>query len=233
MAFGVFVAITIALTFHEFGHALAAKMNGDLTAKYAGRLTLNPLKHLDSMGTLMMLVVGFGWAKPVPVNPNNFEHQRKGIAMVSLGGVAFNLLLIILGIPLLILTVYFGIVIGTYTNTGYNTVGYVFYWMFFYVFLYQILLNAVLLVFNLLPLPPLDGSHLVEAFTRYDNRWNVFMRKYGRQIFIGLILVGVIVGWFTPLWHGFRFFDIIGNLLTGVQWLMLRMIYAIFGLVFG
>ena len=88
-------AMVIAFTMHEYAHGIVAYWNGDNTAKNMGRLTVNPLKHLDVFGTLLLLFVGFGWAKPVPINPNNFEKIRKGVFTVSIAGVTMNLLLAI------------------------------------------------------------------------------------------------------------------------------------------
>ena len=93
----VLPAVIIALTFHEFGHAYVANLNGDPTARIMGRMTLNPFKHIDPLGFLCMMLIGFGWAKPVPVNPNNYRDYKKGELTVSLAGVGMNLLLALFG----------------------------------------------------------------------------------------------------------------------------------------
>lgn len=93
----VLPAVIIALTFHEFGHAYVANLNGDPTARIMGRMTLNPIKHIDPLGFLCMMLIGFGWAKPVPVNPNNYRDYKKGELTVSLAGVGMNLLLALFG----------------------------------------------------------------------------------------------------------------------------------------
>ena len=94
------VAVCIALVLHEVAHGLVAKWNGDYTAKYSGRLSLNPLKHFDLIGFIMMMLVGFGYAKPVPVNPNNFKHYRRGLITVAIAGVIMNLILAFVSVML-------------------------------------------------------------------------------------------------------------------------------------
>ena len=150
----VVFCVLIALTVHEFSHALTADRLGDPTPRLAGRLTLNPIKHIDPFGFIMLLLVHFGWAKPVPINPYNFKDPDKGEMLVSLSGPLSNILLawvlvkciklfpeLILGVPL-----YRGIV----------------------TLLIQININ--LAVFNLLPIPPLDGSHIFARFLPYELR---------------------------------------------------------------
>ncbi len=133
----------MGFTFHEFAHAAVANIFGDPTAKDQGRLTLNPIKHLDPLGTIMIFVVHFGWGKPVPVNHANLRNQKWGPALVSLAGPATNFLIAIIAA--------FTIKSGLFRGA----IGEIFLSIFIY--------NIVLGVFNLLPIPPLDGSHLVSA----------------------------------------------------------------------
>ena len=227
------VALLFALSLHEVGHAYAAKRNGDLTAHSMGRITLNPLKHLDPVGTLMMVFVGFGWAKPVPVNPNNFEDRKKGMLQVSLGGVAVNFVLIILSLGLLLLTAQIGFSTGTLTNSP-ETFGSILTMLFFNIFLYSILLNAILMAFNLLPLYPLDGFRVVQTYARPNNRYVLFMERHGLKILFGILLTGAVARILADAaWEGFRFFDILGLYINAVATGIMRMVDAIWGAVFG
>jgi Zn-dependent protease len=132
----------ISLPVHEFSHAYAAYKLGDDTAKRMGRLTLNPIKHLDPFGAVLMIFTGFGWAKPVPINPNNFRNRKKGFALSALAGPLSNIIL-----------AYLAIVI--YRLFGLSPSGII--GLFFY---YLAILNIGLGVFNLIPVPPLDGSRI-------------------------------------------------------------------------
>ena len=166
-------ALLIALTFHEYAHARMAYAWGDQTAKQAGRLTLNPLSHLDPIGTLMLLIARFGWAKPVPINPNYFRDVNKGIFWVSLAGPGMNMILAVLAT---ILLVFF---------PNHNTY---FYWILYYLQLY----NVYLAIFNLLPLPPLDGSKILLALLPPEHRYIYYnIEPYGPFILIALVFLGV------------------------------------------
>lgn len=149
------VALVICLTIHEYAHALAAYKLGDPTAKLEGRLTLNPLAHLDPVGTIFLLLVGFGWGKPVPINPNYFK-KRSDEIIVSLAGICSNLLLaIIIVIPIKIAL---GNGVDIFSSPLYYLLSLIF------------IINIILAMFNLLPIPPLDGSHVVEYFLSDESR---------------------------------------------------------------
>ncbi len=139
--------LLISLTLHEMAHGLASYMLGDKTAKYNGRLSLNPLRHIDWFGFLMLLVAGIGWAKPVPVNAYCFKDPKKGMAITALAGPLMNILLVFISLILYAL----GIL--------YNWNEYVM--LFLYI---SAQYNAVLAMFNMLPIPPLDGSKVLLAF---------------------------------------------------------------------
>lgn len=143
-------AIIAALTVHEFCHALAGRLLGDATAEREGRLTLNPLAHIDPVGFVMMLVVGFGWAKPVPFNPHALKHPARDSVLIALAGPASNVALALVSAVLFAALVSTGIIATTSLLA-----------VFLVVFMYM---NGVLAVFNAIPLPPLDGSKLVDAF---------------------------------------------------------------------
>ncbi len=173
----IFIALVISITFHEFCHVLAARLQGDTTGERMGRLTLNPLAHLDPWGTLALVLIGFGWGKPAPFNPYNLKNQKYGPTLVALAGPASNLVLIIVfGLVLKILYPIFG-------PMNYLTI-----------FLEALVgFNGVLMVFNLLPIPPLDGSLLLHLLV--DRRWpNIsrFMDVYGPQILLVLVLISLV-----------------------------------------
>lgn len=162
------LALIIAFGMHEYAHGKVAYWNGDMTAKNLGRLTLNPLKHLDPLGAILLITTGFGWAKPVPINPNNFEKVKKGIFTVSIAGVTMNLILAIINfIFLLILNV----IIKSVGGVVIDSIGFIFFELFSYFFTFGIALNLTLMAFNIIPIYPLDGFHIVEAFTKYDNKY--------------------------------------------------------------
>lgn len=187
--------LLISLTFHEFSHGYIAYRLGDNTAKDAGRLTLNPLKHLDPIGTLMMFVARIGWAKPVPVNPSFFKDRKKGMMLTSIAGPLSNLLMaFVVAFPLQIV-----IVTGfesIYAETGAA------YWLFkFLALLFYVNIN--LAVFNLFPIPPLDGSKILSAVLPTE----VYFRFMRYEQYIGLAFLvivmffgsgfGKVIGFFT------------------------------------
>ncbi len=172
-------AIIIGLTVHEWAHAFAADKLGDPTAKNLGRMTLNPFAHIDLFGFLCLLVVGFGWAKPVPVNPRNFKNYRRDDIIVSLAGIAMNLVVAFFATILF----YFGVY---HWNLGSNEA-------FYTIFLSIVTINLSLAVFNLLPIYPLDGSHVFESlFMRYIPKFSMFLRQYGQYILIALLVSGLV-----------------------------------------
>ncbi|MBR1672496.1 MAG: site-2 protease family protein [Fretibacterium sp.] len=180
-------ALLWALSFHEFCHGLAAKWLGDPTAERSGRLSLNPLDHFDLVGTLMLLFVGFGWAKPVPINARYFRHPRRDLVIVSLAGVAGNLLTAI--VTVLFLRFFSG---GWYRLTG---------WAGITVLAQQMInINMGLAAFNLIPIPPLDGSRVLEAFLPFKYlRYYYWLEQRGTLILLFLLLTGIIDVLFNPI----------------------------------
>ena len=170
--------LIFSLCFHEFSHGYIAYKLGDHTAARNGRLTLNPLAHLDPIGSLMILFVGFGWAKPVPVNPVNFSNPRLDMMKVAFAGPASNLLLAFTGGLMMRLV---------------NIVGLLQSEMFIQTLYYFIFINISLAVFNMIPIAPLDGSQIFGNMISKNNpelAWKLQM--YGPKILMGIILIGMV-----------------------------------------
>lgn len=174
------IAIVIAFSMHEFSHAFVAYKAGDPTAKALGRVSLNPFNHIDPYGMVCFLFVGFGWAKPVQINPLRFKHYKRDMAFVSLAGVATNLLL-----AFVFSGIYFFVfpAISLSTNT----------FMVFLTYLLEFLvtINLALFVFNLLPIYPLDGFNFISTFLKPENSFVRFMKKYGSLILLAFIILPV------------------------------------------
>ena len=173
-----------ALSFHEFAHAWMAEKCGDSTAAKMGRLTLNPMAHLDMMGSLMILFVGFGWAKPVPVDGRNLRNPRTDMMKVAAAGPVSNLLLAMVA----------GMVLRFMNGTGLLTDS------IFILLIYFTRINIALAVFNLIPVAPLDGSQIFSGYLMKTNpqlAWKI--QSYGPQVLFGLILFGYFTG-FSILW---------------------------------
>jgi len=176
----------LALTLHEFGHAWTALQFGDPTAKLQGRVTLDPLKHLDLMGTICMFVLQFGWAKPVPVNPANFkpEQRRQAELWVSLAGIIANLLQAVAyaAVWRVLLLVDPNLLYGSPFLQRFLVLG--------------VLINLALAIFNLLPIYPLDGAHVMKNLLplRQAIPFDEFSQRYGTMILLALILVGSFSG---------------------------------------
>ncbi len=177
--------LVVALPFHEFSHGLAAYRLGDPTAKYLGRLTLNPLAHLDPLGALMIVMVGFGWAKPTPYNPLNLRGGKAAEAIVAVAGPLSNLVLAAAAaLPLRYIL-----------SSDVNVPDFIPNILAFFVYI-----NLILMVFNLIPIPPLDGSKvlysLMDRPTEY--RWRPVLEQYGPFLLLLLIVMGSL-GLGSPL----------------------------------
>ena len=164
------IILLIAFPIHECAHALVAKWLGDDTAEKQGRITLNPLKHLDLFGTILMLFAGFGWANPVPINPNNFKKRKLGMSLSSLAGPVSNLILAYIAIILSKILLY------TETSEELSIIC-----------INAMLINVGLAVFNLIPVPPLDGSRILLLILPEKLYFKVM--KYENVIFIILFAV--------------------------------------------
>lgn len=175
-------AIVIAMSFHEFAHAYVAHLMGDETAEKVGRLTLNPISHVDPIGLVMIIVGGFGWAIPVPVNENNFKYKKLGIFLVSIAGVTMNLFISILTVIILSLTKDF-INVKEYELIMSNI----------------IMINIAFAAFNILPIPPLDGSKILVSFLPENARMKFYQyERYGVILLIFLVVTDKIDLLLTP-----------------------------------
>ncbi|GAB5602623.1 site-2 protease family protein [Thermus sp. FJN-A] len=177
-------ALVFSLVLHELGHAYAAYLFGDHTAKRQGRLTLNPLKHLDPLGTVLLLLVGFGWAKPVPIYPPAFRAYRLGLFAVSIAGIAINLVLAVL-FALLVRGLFaldpLGVVL-TFRGEAKTLVG-----LLALAFFFASSINLVLAVFNLLPIPPLDGSKILQSLLPLS--WQPFLWRLEQYAWLSFLLI--------------------------------------------
>ena len=172
--------LLFALVFHEFSHGWVANKLGDPTAKYSGRLTLNPIAHLDLFGSLMILFVGFGWAKPVPVDSRYLANPRTDMMKIAFAGPASNLLLAFIAGSLIRLTGNMGVLSS--------------------MLIMFVQINIMLAVFNMIPIPPLDGSQIFSGLMiRHNPDLVVKLQIYGPQILMGLILFGMLTS-ISPIW---------------------------------
>jgi len=210
------VPLVIAIVFHEVAHGLVAKRLGDPTAARKGRLTLNPIRHIDPFGTVvlpMLLAIShapvFGWAKPVPVNYNRLRKPRRDMVLVALAGPGMNLLLALLGAIILAIVVMMSAwpPAGATAFIAANALNFV-------------LINVFLAVFNLLPVPPFDGGHVVEGLL--PARLAVPFRKLGRYSLLVLMILLLVLPAFGA--------DVIGHIVSPVVDTIVRGLLALFGL---
>lgn len=207
VVFCVFLAYLIAMlfsiTFHEFAHAYVAHKCGDDTAKYMGRMTLNPFKHIDFLGAVMFIFFGFGWAKPVPINPNRFRNYKKGLFWVSVAGIIANIILAIV-------SSFIAFWFAKIEQLNY------FYFFMYVLFSRSALLNVSFALFNILPIYPLDGFNAISAYAKYDNKYVSFMRNYGYIVLMILLLTGLF---------SYVYIYVVQNAIFGLN--------SLWGLIFG
>ena len=187
----VAIPLLYSVVIHEVAHGWVANRMGDPTAKWLGRLSLNPIKHLDPIGTLMLFIAGFGWAKPVPINFNNISDKRKGLIFVSSAGIIANILLAFVSLLFFRLS--------TLPSSGMTAI----------LVYYLVQINITLAALNLIPIPPLDGSKILMGIAPKETQYFLArLEPYGFFIIIGLLYLGIL----DPLIGFFRW--IIGTLIA-------------------
>ena len=201
----------ITITVHEVAHAYVAWRLGDPTARAMGRITLNPLRHLDLFGFIMLMVIGFGWAKPVQINPRNFKNEKSGMAISALAGPASNILMCILGVILLNIVLIFANRMNSYSPVMDAAL----------TFLVQFsTLNVWFATFNMIPIPPLDGSRIVNYFLPPKlGYYYSYVERYGFIVLMALMYTGFLSGPMSAVAN--RLF---GLIVVSVSW-----VFGIFG----
>ena len=181
--------ILIGLSFHEFGHAYVSTKLGDPTPKLQGRVTINPMAHIDPVGMVCLLLCGFGWGIPVQINPSYYKNRRRDEILVGFAGVAMNLILAI------IFSLLVRVAVIVYQSTGSEIAS-----IFYEILLNVVMINVVLMVFNLLPVPPLDGFGIVtNLFNLQKYSWYEKYYQYGYFILIFMVLIGWVSTILTPV----------------------------------
>ena len=211
----IFLALMLVLPIHEFAHALVAVKCGDITPKLSGRYTINPLAHFDLSGLLCFLVAGFGWTKPVPINPNNFKNYKAGCVLTSISGVIANYLLAFVAYPLFILIAMYMPSLGYFRYVFLNTL------------YYTINMSLAFFVFNLIPVYPLDGFRLLDAFNKKRGSVYRFLRDKGRIILLFFIVLGIFADIFN-----FEYLDVLGQFIRFIAGILEFPIAKFWGLIF-
>ena len=217
-----FLAVVIVLTLHEFAHAFVAVKCGDPTPKWNGRLSFNPLRHFDLVGLICFALVGFGWAKPVPINPNNFKKYRTGMALTASAGVLMNFLTALLIYPVFIAVHRYlpGLLPGYLTSFLEQFTRYIYIY------------SLSFCVFNLLPFYPLDGFRVLDALDKRRGKVTRFLRQYGYYILLFLIAESFICNLFVRFGvYQMDYFNILGWVMQFATDILGWPIMALWGLL--
>jgi len=179
------LVIVISLSLHEFAHAFAAYKSGDDTPKFQGRVNINPMKHIDPIGLICCTLFGFGWAKPVQINPLNFKKYRTGMRIVSIAGVLMNVFIGLLSAAI------YAILLVT---VGFSSVAMVYVYLLLEMFM---IVNSALAIFNFLPIMPLDGYNFLTSFFKSENKYTKFNLKYGTILLFAVLILNIVLDKFT------------------------------------
>lgn len=214
------IAILGAIILHEFAHGVVAYWNGDYTAKMSGRLSLNPAKHFDPIGFLMLALIGFGWAKPVPIDSRNFRNYKRGMITTSIAGVVCNVIQAFLAMSCIAIL---AAILGD--TVVFESRNFAYYFVNFTVYLlqYSATVNLTLFAFNLIPIYPLDGFRVVETLAKPYNRYVEFNYRYGSFLLLGLLVLSNVLGYISS------YLDILGLYMGAVS----SAVRQLFSLILG
>jgi len=248
------LVIVLVLPVHEFAHAFAAVKAGDPTPKIEGRYTINPLKHFDLLGLIMLLVAHFGWAKPVPVNPYNFRNLRRDYLFVSVAGILANLIMAflfallyvvfcnvtatevtnmgyVLSCPIEICN-YYGVFAFLFQNGEMSLVPFILLSLLYFVLQIGILININLFAFNLIPVFPLDGFRILDCLLKRKGKVFHFLRTKGYFVLLGLLIWGAICEYFQDTLPFMYYLDILGFALNTINTFFFNVFTGFWGLFF-
>ena len=214
------IAILGAIILHEFAHGVVAYWNGDYTAKMSGRLSLNPAKQFDPIGFLMLALIGFGWAKPVPIDSRNVRNYKRGMITTSIAGVVCNVIQAFLATSCIAIL---AAILGD--TVVFESRNFAYYFVNFTVYLlqYSATVNLTLFAFNLIPIYPLDGFRVVETLAKPYNRHVEFNYRYGSFLLLGLLVLSNVLGHISP------YLDILGLYMGAVS----SAVRQLFSLILG